>query len=111
MQGSRTGSVWGRWSRVGALTAMACAVAWTPRARAQDDEEDEDWDGRVAQVVMTDVTSSTVQVRALVSASDSGKAWNLRCRVRERLVAFIRDQYPQALPRLRAELSPLPSSS
>jgi small-conductance mechanosensitive channel len=74
-------------------------------------ENDEDWDGRVCQVVMTGVTESTVQLRALVSASDSGKAWNLRCRVRERLVAFVKDQYPQSLPRLRAELSRLPEAA
>jgi hypothetical protein len=63
------------------------------------------WDGRVAQVVMTDVTEKTVQLRALVSAADSGAAWDLRCDVRERLVAFVRERYPQALPRLRAEVS------
>ncbi len=66
--------------------------------------DDPRWDGRVAQVVMTDVTQSTVQLRALVSAANSGNAWDLRCRVRERLVDFIRDRYPHALPRLRAEL-------
>ena len=66
--------------------------------------DDARWDGRVAQVVMTDVTDRTVQLRALVSAADSGRAWDLRCHVREKLVAFVRDQYPHALPRLRAEL-------
>ncbi|MDY0108385.1 MAG: mechanosensitive ion channel [Candidatus Krumholzibacteria bacterium] len=67
--------------------------------------DDERWDGRVAQIVMTDVTQATVQVRALVSAADSGRAWDLRCQVREKLVAFVREHYPQALPRLRAELA------
>lgn len=67
--------------------------------------DDERWDGRVAQIVMTDVTQATVQVRALVSATDSGRAWDLRCHVREKLVAFVREHYPQALPRLRAELA------
>ena len=47
-------------------------------------ESDDRWDGRVAQVVMTDVGERTVQVRALVSAADSGKAWDLRCAVREK---------------------------
>jgi len=68
-------------------------------------QDDERWDGRVAQIVMTDVTQTTVQLRALISASDSGKAWDLRCHVREKLVDFVRRNYPQALPRLRAELS------
>jgi small-conductance mechanosensitive channel len=68
-------------------------------------EGDERWDGRVAQIVMTDVTQTTVQVRALISAADSGRAWDLRCHVREKLVDFVRTNHPQALPRLRAELS------
>jgi small-conductance mechanosensitive channel len=68
-------------------------------------KDDPRWDGRVAQIVMTDVTRSTVELRALVSAVDSGTAWDLRCHVREKLVDFVRDNYPQALPRLRAELS------
>jgi small-conductance mechanosensitive channel len=71
-------------------------------------ESDDRWDGRVAQVVMTDVGERTVQVRALVSAADSGKAWDLRCAVREKLVDFIRENHPEALPRLRAELAPWP---
>ncbi len=67
---------------------------------------DDRWDGRVAQIVMTDVRESTVEVRALVSAADSGKAWDLRCEVRERLVGFVREHHPQSLPRLRAEMVP-----
>jgi small-conductance mechanosensitive channel len=68
-------------------------------------KDDPRWDGRVAQVVMTDVTRSTVELRALISAGDSGKAWDLRCHVREKLVAFVREKYPRSLPRLRAELT------
>jgi len=66
--------------------------------------DDPRWDGRVAQVVMTDVTERTVQLRALVSAADSGQAWDLRCHVREKLVDYVRREHPLALPRLRAEL-------
>jgi hypothetical protein len=46
-----------------------------------------------------------VQLRALVSAKDSGTAWDLRCEVREKLIAYLRDEFPDKLPRLRAELS------
>ena len=45
-----------------------------------------------------------VQVRALVSAADAGSLWDLRCLVREHLVAWVRDHRPTALPRLRTEL-------
>jgi hypothetical protein len=55
-------------------------------------------------MVVTNVTERTVEVRGLVSAADSGKAWDLRCQVREKLVEFVRDHYPHALPRLRAEV-------
>ncbi len=66
--------------------------------------EDERWDGRVAEVVMTDATRNAVELRALVSAADSGRAWDLRCSVREQLIAFLRETYPESLPRFRAEL-------
>ncbi len=42
-----------------------------------------------------------------MSAEDASLAWTLRCHVREKLVEFIRANYPHALPRLRAELNPL----
>jgi hypothetical protein len=45
-----------------------------------------------------------MQVRALVSAGDAGKAWDLRCRVREALIDFLQRDHPDALPRVRAEL-------
>ena len=72
---------------------------------------DERWDGRVAGLVVTDVTEKSVQLRALVSAADSGKAWDLRCHVREKLVEFVREHYPESLPRLRAERPPQVSDS
>jgi hypothetical protein len=42
-------------------------------------------------------------VRALVTAADAGKAWDLRCHVREQWVDFMQREYPQFLPRLRIE--------
>jgi hypothetical protein len=61
------------------------------------------WDGRVAALQVTDATEQALQLRALVSASNSGIAWDLRCLVRERLIAFLRRE-PEGLPRIRAEL-------
>jgi len=37
-------------------------------------------------------------------AAGAALAWDLRCEVREKLVDFIRREYPHASPRLRAEL-------
>lgn len=62
------------------------------------------WDHRVAILQVTDASERALQLRALVSAADSARAWDLRCEVREGLVQFIRRDYPQCLPRLRTEL-------
>jgi small-conductance mechanosensitive channel len=59
------------------------------------------WDGKVWGLQMTDATEHTVQLRALMSAQDSSNAWDLRCHVREQLVALLQSQYPRSLPRAR----------
>jgi small-conductance mechanosensitive channel len=61
------------------------------------------WDGQVAGLVVTDAREQTMELRATVSAADSGKLWNLRCEIREKLLAYIRDEFPEALPRRRTE--------
>ena len=63
-----------------------------------------EWDGRVAMMQVTEATDRAVQVRALVSAADASKAWDLRCRVREALIDFLQRESPEALPRIRAEM-------
>ena len=55
-------------------------------------------------VSVTNATDRTMELRALMSAADASTAWTLRCEVREKLVEFIKTEYPQALPRMRAEL-------
>lgn len=64
------------------------------------------WLGEVCVLQVSDAREHTVELRALADARDSGSAWDLRCLVRERLIAFIRDRYPHALPRARVELEP-----
>jgi small-conductance mechanosensitive channel len=66
-------------------------------------EQAELWDGRVCGLQVTNTTERTVELRALVSAADASKAWDLRCLVREKLITFIQKSYPGALPKLRAE--------
>lgn len=63
-----------------------------------------DWDGEVCGVQVTETSERAMQVRVLISAGDSGKAWNLRCFLREKLIAWLGEHHPAALPRLRAEL-------
>jgi len=69
-------------------------------------KENERWDGRSCTLQVTAATGSFVRARALVSAADAPTLWDLRCDVRERLVEWIRDNHPGALPRVRAEVIP-----
>ncbi len=63
-----------------------------------------DWDGRAAILQVTASGPQAMQLRALVSAADSSRAWNLRCAVREGLIDFLQREYPRCLPRWRGEL-------
>jgi small-conductance mechanosensitive channel len=62
------------------------------------------WDKKVAAMQVTDASEHTIQVRALMSAADSGATFDLRCEVREKLLDFVQRKYPQCLPKARAEL-------
>lgn len=62
------------------------------------------WDGKVWGLQVTNASEHTVELRALMSARDSGTAWNLRCHVREKLIAALQQHYPTCLPKVRAEL-------
>lgn len=61
-----------------------------------------EWDGRTATLVAVDATERTMKLRALVSARDAGKGFDLGCKVREGLLAFVAREYPQCLPQVRA---------
>ena len=65
------------------------------------------WDGKVCVLQVTNASDRTVELRALMSAADASAAWSLRCEVREKLIEYIKTEYPQALPRIRAELNQL----
>lgn len=62
------------------------------------------WDRQTKGLQVTDATDSTLLVRPLMSAKDASDAWNLRCEVREKLIRFLQQHHPQALPRQRAEI-------
>ncbi|MBU1316634.1 MAG: mechanosensitive ion channel family protein [Alphaproteobacteria bacterium] len=61
------------------------------------------WDRDVVNVAVTDFKESVMEVRILVSASNAGRAFDLRCEVREKLIDFIQQTYPSGLPKVRAE--------
>ncbi|MFF7635093.1 mechanosensitive ion channel family protein [Kitasatospora sp. NPDC008050] len=58
------------------------------------------WDGEGSALQVVDTTPSTIVVRALMTARDAGDAFELRCLVREKLIAYLRREHPRALPRL-----------
>lgn len=62
------------------------------------------WDGKVCGVQVTESRLDSIEVRILVSASDSSKCWDLRCIIREQLLAFIRDHLEEATPNRRIRL-------
>lgn len=64
-------------------------------------EAAQEWDGRVCVLQVTDTNDRAIQVRALVSARASGEAWDLRCKIREGLIAWVQEHQPDCLPRLR----------
>jgi small-conductance mechanosensitive channel len=62
------------------------------------------WDRKVAVLQVTDAKERTLEVRALASARDASAAWDLRCEVREKLIAYLQKNHPGSLPRLRARM-------
>ena len=66
------------------------------------------WDGQVFKLQVVDSTESAIKVRVLMSAADSGKSADLGALLREKLIAYVRERYPTALPRIRQEPISLP---
>ena len=70
------------------------------------------WDGDVVNLQVTDITDRVAQVRCLASARSAPVAFDLRCEIREKMLAFMRDQCPEALPQDRLNIdrsaNPLP---
>ena len=73
------------------------------------------WDGDVVNLQVTDITDRVAQVRCLASARSAPVAFDLRCEIREKMLAFMRDECPEALPQDRlnidrnaTSLTPLP---
>jgi small-conductance mechanosensitive channel len=69
--------------------------------RALDDSPD--WDKGTSSVQVVDASDKAIQIRFLMSARNSNTLWNLRCHMREHMIAFIRQHYSACLPRFRAQ--------
>lgn len=64
------------------------------------------WDRDVSAVQVTDARERTMEVRILASAGNAGEAFDLRCAIREKLIAWLNEDYPHALPRDRVDFGP-----
>jgi small-conductance mechanosensitive channel len=60
-----------------------------------------EWDGRVCVLHVTDTTEKSMKVRVLVSAANSGNGFELGCKIREGLIAYLAREHADSLPRLR----------
>jgi len=74
------------------------------------------WDRRVNSLQVTNLSEHTMELRCLASARNSSELFDLRCLVREKMIGFVQEYYPDAFPRTRFsaitrnEASPLPES-
>jgi len=62
------------------------------------------WDKRVSALQLTDAKEHTIEIRMLVSAQNSSDAFDLRCFIRENMISFIQQNYPNSLPKIRTDL-------
>ncbi|MFD6392891.1 mechanosensitive ion channel family protein [Nocardia sp. NPDC060259] len=63
-----------------------------------------EWDGRSANLLVTDCTPTNIVVRAAMSTSNADDAWDLRCAVREELLDWLGRHHPSALPKIPASI-------
>jgi small-conductance mechanosensitive channel len=59
------------------------------------------WDGNVCALQVTDLKERTMEIRCLISTRNSSDNFDLRCIIREQMMAFVRETYPEGFPRTR----------
>jgi small-conductance mechanosensitive channel len=67
-------------------------------------KESDLWDGQVVNLQVSDAKEFVIEVRLLVSAGASPKAWDLRCEMREKMIGWLNAEHPYALPRHRVRV-------
>jgi small-conductance mechanosensitive channel len=66
------------------------------------------WDRRVCELQVNDANDKAIQLRILASATDSSRSGDLCTQLREGLIAYVVENYPKALPRVRQEATRAP---
>ncbi len=59
------------------------------------------WSGQSSAMQVTGTSAETMELRAIMSVENSSAAWDIRCLVREGMIAWLRDEHPEWLPRVR----------
>jgi small-conductance mechanosensitive channel len=67
------------------------------------------WDRKVCGLQVTNLSEHTMEIRCLVSSPDSGSSFDLRCLIREKMTAWIQQNYPNTFPIIR--FAALPDSA
>jgi small-conductance mechanosensitive channel len=62
------------------------------------------WDRGFWNLQVTEANERTMRLRVLASAANADNAWNLRCELREKLITYLQEHAPWALPKIRATL-------
>jgi hypothetical protein len=73
-------------------------------------EESPLWDKRKSALLITGATDKTIEVRATMSAKDSDDAFDLECEIREKLITYIKKNYPDTLPTSRLKIRDVKSN-
>ncbi|PPG17805.1 mechanosensitive ion channel protein MscS [Rathayibacter sp. AY1C6] len=105
------------WTRTGSelLGAVELDLDWRVSPEQMREElhrmleETDLWDRRTSVLQVTDATGGFVRIRVLVTAKDAPTLFDLRCYVRERLVSWLHENDPVALPRQRVEMEREPA--
>ncbi len=94
---------WTRGSPAVAGTVMVYADFTVPVQEVRDEFErvlasTDLFDGKTRAFDVTNLTADKVELRAVVSATDSGRLWQLQCLVRERLLTWLQSRGREYIP-------------
>ena len=67
------------------------------------------WDNRTCVLQVTNLTDRAMEIRCLMGSRNSSESFDLRCLVREKMTAWIQQNYPNAFPTTR--FAALPDSA
>ena len=100
------------WTRVSAKL-LGSVLVWVDYTTPLDElrtalkeiiESNPLWDKRFWNLQVTDTTEKAMQIRVLATSTDSSTGWDLRCDIREKLIAYIQKHHPQSLPTFRTQI-------